>query len=185
MDKLQGRIAGMPRDAANFWVGVLGVVWKAHVNHSEALQEPVDHVSSDALSPVIPSKRRPRKGSGTRWRPRPSPFAPLKGRSGRPSAVCTLQPDWSTWRRIQLAGISPDMHHDLRMVSVASKDDSESAPDTASDRTITVVGSWVLGFFKLLTAGPDGVGDVPGTEPVIQGVTAPRHACGPPRGTHD
>ena len=27
------------------------------------------------------------------------------------------------------------MHHDLRMVSVASKDDSESAADTASDRT--------------------------------------------------
>ena len=24
MDKLQGRIAGMPRDAANFWVGALG-----------------------------------------------------------------------------------------------------------------------------------------------------------------
>ena len=27
MHKLQGRIAGMPRDAANFWAGVLGVRW--------------------------------------------------------------------------------------------------------------------------------------------------------------
>ena len=31
----------MPRDAANFWAGVLGVQ-KAHINHGEALQEPVD-----------------------------------------------------------------------------------------------------------------------------------------------
>ena len=38
MDKLQGRIAGMPRDAANLWAGVLGVR-RAHINHSEALQE--------------------------------------------------------------------------------------------------------------------------------------------------
>jgi hypothetical protein len=65
MDKLQGRIAGMPRDAANLWAGVLGVR-RAHINHSEALQEFVDHVSSEACCPLISCKRRPRTRSGTR-----------------------------------------------------------------------------------------------------------------------
>ena len=44
------------------------------------------------------------------------------------------------------------MHHDLRMVSVASKDDSESAADTASDRT-KIVGLYgdrrVFGVYPL------------------------------------